>query len=137
MMRREFITLVGGAVAWPLAARAQQERMRRLGLLLVSGSEPLGPFHEALAELGYSEGKNIQIETRSARGEDNLLPELAAYSGTWEGAWGNVLKSRLIVEKIDAEVARVIYAWADHPQGRFKGGWTRVRAQVLPGGKLQ
>ena len=67
----------------------------------------------------------------------DLPPELAAYSGTWEGAWGNVLKSRLIVEKIDAEAARVIYAWADQPQGRFKGGWTRVRAQVLPGGKLQ
>jgi putative tryptophan/tyrosine transport system substrate-binding protein len=67
----------------------------------------------------------------------DLPPELAAYSGTWEGAWGNVLKSRLIVEKIDAESARVVYAWADHPQGRFKGGWARVRAQVLPGGKLQ
>jgi putative ABC transport system substrate-binding protein len=67
----------------------------------------------------------------------DLLPELAAYSGTWEGAWGNALKSRLVVEKIDAEAARVIYAWADHPQGRFKGGWTRVRAQVLPGGRLQ
>ena len=67
----------------------------------------------------------------------DLPPELAAYSGTWEGAWDNVLKSRLIVEQIDAEVARVIYAWADHPQGRFKGGWARVRAKVLPGGKLQ
>jgi hypothetical protein len=41
------------------------------------------------------------------------------------------------VEQIDAEAARVVYAWADHPQGRFKGGWARVRAQVLPGGKLQ
>ena len=67
----------------------------------------------------------------------DLLPELAAYSGTWEGAWGNVLKSRLIVEKIDGESARVVYAWADHPQGRFKGGWARFRAKVLPGGKLQ
>jgi imidazolonepropionase-like amidohydrolase len=67
----------------------------------------------------------------------DLPPELAAYSGTWEGAWGNVLKSRLVVEQIDAETARVIYAWADHPEGRFTGGWARVRAQVLPGGKLQ
>jgi putative ABC transport system substrate-binding protein len=67
----------------------------------------------------------------------DLSPELAAYSGTWEGAWGNVLKSRLIVEQIDAESARVVYAWADHPQGRFKGGWARVRAKVLPGGRLQ
>jgi putative ABC transport system substrate-binding protein len=67
----------------------------------------------------------------------DLPPELAAYSGTWEGAWRNVLKSRLVVEQIDTESARVVYAWADHPQGRFKGGWRRVRAQVLPGGKLQ
>ncbi len=67
----------------------------------------------------------------------DLPPELAAYSGTWEGIWDTGLKSRLVVEKIDAESARVVYAWADHPQGRFKGGWVRVRAQVLPGGKLQ
>ena len=67
----------------------------------------------------------------------DLPPELATYSGTWEGAWGDILKSRLVVEKIDAESARAVYAWADHPQGRFKGGWARVRAKVLPGGKLQ
>jgi putative tryptophan/tyrosine transport system substrate-binding protein len=78
--RREFITLLGGAVvAWPLAARAQQgEPMRRIGLLLVSGPEPLGPFREALADLGYVEGKNIQIEVRSAQGQDTRLLELAA-----------------------------------------------------------
>jgi putative tryptophan/tyrosine transport system substrate-binding protein len=67
----------------------------------------------------------------------DLPPELAAYAGTWEGTWDNILQSRLDVEKIDAESARVVYAWADHPQGWFKGGWTRVRAQVLPGGRLQ
>ena len=77
--RREFITLLGGAVAWPLAARAQQrERMWRIGLLLVSGPEPLGPFREALGDLGYVEGKNIHIEVRSGQGEDDRLPELAA-----------------------------------------------------------
>jgi putative ABC transport system substrate-binding protein len=67
----------------------------------------------------------------------DLPPELATYSGTWEGAWGGILQSRLVVEKIDTESARAVYAWADHPQGRFKGGWIRVRAKVLPGGKLQ
>ena len=53
--RREFITLLGGATAaWPLAARAQQgERVRHVGVLLVSGPEPLGPFREALGDLGY------------------------------------------------------------------------------------
>jgi putative tryptophan/tyrosine transport system substrate-binding protein len=78
--RRQFITLIGGAAAaWPLSARAQQgERMRRVGVLLVSGPEPLGPFREALADLGYVEGKNIQIEVRSAQDQDTRLLELAA-----------------------------------------------------------
>ena len=80
MRKREFICLLGGAAAaWPVAARAQEaERMRRIGLLLVSGPEPLGPFREALADIGYVEGKNIQIEIRSAQGQDTRLPELAA-----------------------------------------------------------
>ena len=57
MRRREFITLLGGAAAaWPLAARAQQaERMRRIGILVVSDLEPLGPFREALGDLDYVE----------------------------------------------------------------------------------
>jgi putative tryptophan/tyrosine transport system substrate-binding protein len=56
--RRVLITMLGGAAAWPLAARAQQaQRMRRVGVLLVSGPEPLGPFREALRELGCVEGK--------------------------------------------------------------------------------
>jgi putative tryptophan/tyrosine transport system substrate-binding protein len=77
--RRKFIALLGGAAAWPLAARAQQgERVRHVGVLLVSGPEPLGPFREALGDLGYVEGKNIQIDVRSAQGEDTRLPELAA-----------------------------------------------------------
>src|SRR6516164_4887337 len=79
MTRREFITLLGGAAAWPLAAHAQQcERMRRIGVLLVGGPEPLGPFREALSELGYIAGKNIQIEVRSAQGQDTRLAGLAA-----------------------------------------------------------
>ena len=80
MKRREFIRLLGGAAAaWPLAAGAQQaERVRRIGLLLVAGAEPLGPFREALAHLGYFEGKNIHIETRSAQGQEARLAELAA-----------------------------------------------------------
>jgi len=79
MRRREFIALLGGgAAAWPVAARAQQpERMRRVGILVVSGLEPLGPFREALSDLGYVEGKNIQMEVRSAVGQDARLPELA------------------------------------------------------------
>ena len=84
LKRREFITLLGGGAASHATfrsrtARAQQaDRVRRIGLLLGAGPEPLGPFREALGDLGYLEGKNIQIEVRSAQGRDARLPELAA-----------------------------------------------------------
>jgi putative ABC transport system substrate-binding protein len=80
MRRRDFLFTLGGtAGAWPLYARAQQgERVRRIGVLLVSGPEPMGPFREALSDLGYVEGRNIQIEVRSAQGQLTRLPELAA-----------------------------------------------------------
>jgi putative tryptophan/tyrosine transport system substrate-binding protein len=72
--RREFITLLGGsAVAWPLAARAQQpERMRRIGVLLPAAADDavfqvrLAAFHQALALLGWIIGRNVRIDTRWA-----------------------------------------------------------------------
>ena len=66
----------------------------------------------------------------------DLPPELAAFSGIWEGVWDGVLLSRLIVERIDSESARVIYIWDDSP-GYFKAGWSRYLAKVFPGGKLE
>ena len=78
MRRRAFITLIGSAAVWPLGVRAQRsERLRRIGLLVVEGLEPIGPFREALSELGYVEGRNIQIVTRSAQGQESRLPQLA------------------------------------------------------------
>lgn len=79
MRRREFIGIVSGAVLWPLVTRAQQPtRVPRIGVLLISGPEPMGPFRESLRDLGYAEGKNIQIEVQSARSQVARLPELAA-----------------------------------------------------------
>jgi putative tryptophan/tyrosine transport system substrate-binding protein len=80
MKRRTFITLLGGAAAmWPPAARGQDaQRVARIGILLVAGPGLMGPFREALADLGYVDGKNIQFEVRSAQGQTKLLPELAA-----------------------------------------------------------
>ena len=80
MRRREFITLLSrAAAAWPLAVGAQQsERTRPVGLLLVAHAEPLGSFREALGHLDYFEGKNIEIDVRSAQGQDTRLPDLAA-----------------------------------------------------------
>ena len=71
MNRREFITLLGGAAAWPLAARAQQRgRVRRIGVLLPSGADDpvyqtrYGAFLQGLALLGWTIGLNVQIDTR-------------------------------------------------------------------------
>jgi hypothetical protein len=72
--RRDFITLLGGAAAWPLAARAQQPRMTRIGVLLVESPEPLGPFREAFRDLGYVEGRNVQIDVVSAHGQLSVSP---------------------------------------------------------------
>jgi putative ABC transport system substrate-binding protein len=78
MRRREFIALFGGAAAgWPLVTRAQQ-RVPRIGILLVSGPEFMGPYREALRDLGYVEGRTIQFEVRSAEGNADRLPGLAA-----------------------------------------------------------
>jgi putative tryptophan/tyrosine transport system substrate-binding protein len=71
MTRREFITLLGGAAAWPLAARAQQpERIRRIGVLVnraaddPQGQARLGAFQQALQQLGWSDGRNVRIDIR-------------------------------------------------------------------------
>src|SRR6266511_2457626 len=70
MKRREVITLLGGAAAWPLMARAQQpERVRRIGLLMGTADDPEGQarvtaLKQGLQELGWTNGRNIQIETR-------------------------------------------------------------------------
>jgi hypothetical protein len=67
----------------------------------------------------------------------DLAPTVKAFFGTWEGTGDGGLASRLVVEAIDATSARVVYAWADDPQGHFPGGWVRVTTQVLPEGALQ
>src|SRR3954463_273377 len=73
MKRREAITLLGGAAAWPIAARAQQpERMRRVGVLLPAAADDaayqarLAAFQQALALLGWTIGRNVRIDTRWA-----------------------------------------------------------------------
>src|SRR6516164_8961768 len=99
MRRRDFITLVGGvAAAWPLAARAQQaERMRRVGVLMGVDDADFRAtnvaFVEALQQLGWTDGRNVQIETRWAKGNASdvrrhatdlaaLAPEVMVASGT-------------------------------------------------------
>ena len=80
MKRREFITLIGGAAAWPLAARAQQPavRVHRVGFL-AGGSRDQQLhliFEEGLRSFGYRVGENVVIEYRFADGEVQRLPAL-------------------------------------------------------------
>ena len=84
MQRREFITFLGGvAIAWPLAARAQQGKsVPKIGVLWPGAAPPASPrmeyFRQALRQSGYVEGQNVAIELRYAEGGLGQLPELAA-----------------------------------------------------------
>jgi putative ABC transport system substrate-binding protein len=82
MRRRQFITLLGGAAAWPLAARAQKSgKIARIGYLSSANPRSMPTFQafeQRLRELGYFEGQNIVIEYRNAEGEIDRLPDLAA-----------------------------------------------------------
>jgi ABC-type uncharacterized transport system substrate-binding protein len=82
MNRRTFIAVIGGAAAWPLAARAQQPALPVVGVLIPSSADGSAylteALHRGLAEAGYVDGRNLMIEYRWAEGRYDRLPELAA-----------------------------------------------------------
>jgi putative ABC transport system substrate-binding protein len=84
LRRREFIAGIGSAAAWPLAARAQQgERVRRIGVLMAGvENDPMvkslfSAFTQALADLGWADGRNVRIDRRWGGGDINRLHALA------------------------------------------------------------
>src|SRR5262245_57089014 len=84
MKRREFITLLGGAAAaWPLAARAQQERMRRVGALMntaadsADGQAHFAAFVHGLHQLGWADGRNARLDVRWAAGDPERIRRYA------------------------------------------------------------
>jgi putative tryptophan/tyrosine transport system substrate-binding protein len=80
MRRRKFITLLGGAAAWPLATRAQQAALPVVGYISAGspGLHTLAALRQSLAEAGYVDGRNMTIESHSAEGQYDRLPAMAA-----------------------------------------------------------
>src|SRR5262245_1858640 len=85
MRRREFITLLGGAAVWPVAARAPQgERVRRIGVLMSTaaddpeGQARIAAFHQGLQQLGWAIGHNVRIDSRWPEGDSERFRRYAA-----------------------------------------------------------
>src|SRR4030088_688524 len=79
--RREWVAALGSGAVWPRAARAQQPKVPTIGALVIGNTDPeqfWRVFRQGLRDLGYVAGQNIQYELRSAGGQANRLPELAA-----------------------------------------------------------
>jgi putative ABC transport system substrate-binding protein len=136
MRRREFITLLGGAAAWPLAVRAQQgERMRRIGVLMnttanTEQQQSLVAFQQALQRLGWTEGRNVQMDVRWAGGDAREIRrhagELVALAPDVIVATGNAGMVPLL------QATRIIPIVFNNVADPIGGGF--VKSMARPGG---
>jgi putative ABC transport system substrate-binding protein len=163
MRRREFISLIGGAAAWPLAARAQQgQRMRRIGVLMgVDENDPVAKtyvsaFTQALADLGWTDGRNVRMDLRGARGDANrtralahelvgLQPDIIVTNGT--PATAAVQRETrtipIVFVNVADPVASSIVAGLNQPGGNITGfaifeasmggKWLDLLSEIAPG----
>jgi putative ABC transport system substrate-binding protein len=160
--RREFITLLGGAVAWPLAARAQQDgRVRRIGVLMPEdendpeGKRRVSAFTQALAGLGWTDGRNVRIDLRR-HGDDTdrtrLAQELVGLQPdiivTW-GAPATVAVQRetrtipIVFATVGDPVVQRIVSRLNQPGGNttgfalyeltLGGKWLELLSEIAPG----
>ena len=107
MRRREFIAIVGGAAAWPLAARAQQPKVWRVGVLAPVPPTPamLSAFRDGLRGRGYVEGQNLSIDVRWPQGsfdqDPSVVTELVNSNADVIVAWGTPATNRGSPRNID------------------------------------
>ena len=163
MRRREFIAGLGGAAAWPLAARAQQgDRVRRIGVLMpYDENDPevkrrVSAFTQALADLGWTDGRNVRMDLRWAGGDINriralaqelvgLQPDIILTSGTPATAalQRETRTIPIVFANVADPVASGIVARLDRPGGNITGfasfeatlggKWLELLSEIAPG----
>ena len=162
MTRREFITLLGGAAAWPLAARAQQgERMRRIGVLMnltdddLEASARVTALAQGLQQLGWTDGRNVRIDYRWYAGDADaarkyaaeliaLTPDIVLASGTLgvtaiQRVAGPVpIVFALVADPIGAGIVNSLARPAENATGfmlyeySLSGKWLELLKQIAP-----
>jgi putative tryptophan/tyrosine transport system substrate-binding protein len=163
MQRRQFVTLLGGTAAWPLTARAQQiERIRRIGVLMgPDENDPVGKtyvsaFTQALADLGWIDGRNVRMDVRWAGGDINrsrvlaqelvgLQPDIIVATATPPivALQRETQTIPIVFTSMTDPVASGIVARLDHPSGNITGfanweasmggKWLGLLSEIAPG----
>src|SRR5215471_10284071 len=136
LRRRRFITLLSGAAAWPLAARAQQaERMRLIGVLMAyAESDPEGQawvaaFREALQKLGWAEGRNIRIDTRWA------TPTWRRCNDSRRNSFAAARPHSFAKHTHHCGVAATNAHYPYHFREHCRSGWERLRRELSAAGR--
>ena len=124
--RREFITMLGGAAAWPFAANAQQAAMPVIGFLNGASPEKYEPFVNAflqgLRETGFTEGQNVIIEYRWADGQYDRFPEMVR----------DLIRRQVAVIAVNTPAARIAkQAATPKVDKRMRSKWSRALRYAL------